>query len=57
MKLHQDEFVNLPEVRKPYSRNHQQTTDTVEETDEYEKTIGKMPKKYQTGSCAKNTSQ
>ena len=56
MKLHQDEFsnyANLPGVTKPYSKNHQQTTDTVEETDEYEKTIGKMPKKYRTGSCAK----
>ena len=53
MKLHQDEFVNLPGVIKPYSKNQQQTTDIVEETDEYEKTIGKMPEKYQTGSCSK----
>ena len=56
MKLHQDEFsnyANLPGVTKPYSKNHQQTTDTVEITDEYEKTISKMPEKYQTGSCSK----
>ena len=56
LKLHQDEFsifANLPGVTKPYPKNHQQTTDTVEKTDEYERTIGKMPKKYQTGSCAK----
>ena len=50
MKLSQDDFsnfANLP-VTKTYSKNYRQTKETVEESDDYEKTIGKMSR------CPKN---